>query len=212
MAAYKVKIKDRDEQDENEMEQSREPQADDDRSAELEAEAPMDEAPNIAEPDVQDAAVSPAIETAPSDAAGLRDRWLRAAAELENLRKRKQKEVLQARKNVRAEILREFLAVLDNLERAIALPSPGENPWLEGVEATRLQMIETLKRFGAEPIEVSGQPFDPRFHEAVGTFRSENQPEGAILEVTQSGYKLEDGSLLRPAKVIVASNDGGASA
>jgi molecular chaperone GrpE len=145
------------------------------------------------------------VEEAPGGEPDYRDRWLRAAAEVDNLIKRTRRDVERARRSERTVILKAFLDVLDNFDRALAMEGAETNQWLEGFEATRRQMLETLEKFGARPFTSEGELFDPHRHEALGMAKVPNVDEGTIVEVIQTGYTLDNEELLRPAKVIVAS-------
>jgi len=137
--------------------------------------------------------------------AELEERWKRAAADLDNYRKRFERELERLRQAERATILREWLAVVDNMERALCAQGASENPWYEGMEAIHQQMLAVLAQFGVEPFVPMGEEFDPRRHEAVATANLPDQPEGKIVEVIQTGYLL-DGEVLRPAKVIAVKH------
>jgi len=136
-----------------------------------------------------------------------RDKYLRAAAEVDNLLKRIRRDVERARKSERSVVLKAFLDVLDNFDRALAMPGAEGNQWLEGFEATRQQMLETLKRFGATPFDSLGEPFDPHRHDAVAIAHIPDKEDGTVVEVIQMGYEFEDEDILRPAKVVVARNE-----
>lgn len=143
------------------------------------------------------------------DAEAYRERWVRAAADLENLRKRTTREIELVRRTERESVLRAFLDVVDNLERAIDAHDSENDQWVEGVEAVRQQMLDVLKQFGVEPYDAMGEEFDPKRHEAVARVSLPGVPEGKIVEVTQAGYEIGDDTTLRPAKVIVAHDDEG---
>lgn len=134
----------------------------------------------------------------------LREKWLRAAAELDNLRKRTARDIETARARERENLLRSFLEVLDNLERALDSHGGESNPWLDGLEAIQQQMLGVLKTWGATPFDSMGELFDPQRHAAVATVRLEGKEPGRIVDVTQVGYAMNDGTILRPAQVIVA--------
>lgn len=138
------------------------------------------------------------------DAGELRDKWLRAVAELDNLRKRTARDVESARARERENLLRSFLEVLDNLERALDTHGAESNPWLEGLEAIQQQMLDVLKQWGATPFDSMGEMFDPTRHAAVATVNLQEKRPGTIVDVTQIGYAMKDGTILRPAQVIVA--------
>jgi len=132
------------------------------------------------------------------------DRYLRAAADLENLRKRQKREVDDAKLESKGRVLKEMLPVVDNLERAIehATAQAGTNPIVEGVQLVLRQFLTAFERLDVTPIEAGGQPFDPNLHEAISQQESE-APPGTVVQVLQRGYKSAD-RLLRPALVVVA--------
>ena len=132
------------------------------------------------------------------------DRYLRAAADLENMRKRQKREMDDARLESKGKVLKEMLPVVDNLERAIehATQTAGANPIVEGVQLVLRQFLTAFERLDVTPIEAGGQPFDPNLHEAISQQESD-QPPGTVLQVLQRGYKSGD-RLLRPALVVVA--------
>jgi molecular chaperone GrpE len=139
------------------------------------------------------------------DAAIFRERWLRAAAELENLRKRTDRRIQMECRRDREALLRGFLKVLDSIEQALASKIEEEpNPWAEGMEAVAAQMQELLAQNGVEMIEAEGVTFDPDLHEAVATVVTTERTEGTVAEVVEKGYRTRQGNLLRPARVIVA--------
>ena len=132
------------------------------------------------------------------------DRYLRAAADLENLRKRQKRELDDARLETKGKVLKEMLPVVDNLERAIehATQAAGGNPIIDGVQLVLRQFLTAFERLDVTPIEAGGQPFDPNLHEAISQQESD-QPAGTIIQVLQRGYRSGD-RLLRPALVVVA--------
>ena len=130
------------------------------------------------------------------------DRYLRAAADLENLRKRQRREVDDAKIDSKFRVLKEILPVVDNLERAIDHAGDGAGPIVEGVQLVLRQLITALERLDVAPIEALGQPFDPNMHEAISQMESD-QPPGTVVQVLQRGYRSGD-RLLRPALVVVA--------
>jgi molecular chaperone GrpE len=132
------------------------------------------------------------------------DRYLRAAADLENLRKRQKRESEEARFEARTKVLKEMLPVVDNLERAIehATAQAGNNPIVEGVQLVLRQFTTAFERLDVTAIEAANQPFDPNLHEAISQQESEHPP-GTVVQVLQRGYRIGD-RLLRPALVVVA--------
>jgi molecular chaperone GrpE len=134
------------------------------------------------------------------------DRYLRAAADLENLRKRQRREIDDAKLESKGRVLKEMLPVVDNLERAIehATNQAGTNPIVEGVQLVLRQFLTAFERLDVTPIEANGQPFDPNLHEAISQQECE-APPGTVVQVLQRGYKSGD-RLLRPALVVVAKS------
>ena len=133
------------------------------------------------------------------------DRYLRAAAEVENVRKRASRDVEHARKFAIETFGRELLAVKDSLEMGIAHgESADASSLLEGSAATLKLLTGTLERFGVSEVDPEGEPFDPELHEAMTMQPSDTVEPGSVLTVIQKGYSL-NGRLLRPARVIVAA-------
>ncbi|HET7503272.1 MAG TPA: nucleotide exchange factor GrpE [Kofleriaceae bacterium] len=132
------------------------------------------------------------------------DRYLRAAADLENLRKRQRREVEDAKLEAKGRVLKEMLPVVDNLERAIehATTQAGNNPIVEGVQLVLRQFLTAFERLDVTPVEAAGQPFDPNLHEAISQQESDSPP-GTVVQVLQRGYRSAE-RLLRPALVVVA--------
>src|SRR5262245_61741068 len=132
------------------------------------------------------------------------DRYLRSAADLENLRKRQKRELEDAKFEAKNKVLKEMLPVVDNLERAIEHAGGGgeKNPIVEGVQLVLRQFTTAFERLEVTAIDAMGQPFDPNLHEAISQQESD-QPAGTVVQVLQRGYKAGD-RLLRPALVVVA--------
>jgi molecular chaperone GrpE len=144
----------------------------------------------------------------------LQDRWLRTVAELDNLRRRSRREVEDARRFAAAEVLRRFLEVQDNLERALGSipPAAADDPGdaerrladlRTGVELIAQSFRTVLVEHGVHRIDALGAEFDPAFHEAVGQRAEEGAASGTVVEVLQDGYVLGE-LILRPSRVIVA--------
>jgi molecular chaperone GrpE len=132
------------------------------------------------------------------------DRYLRAAADLENLRKRQRREIDDTKLETKGKVLKEMLPVVDNLERAIEHASTiGEkNPIVEGVQLVLRQFTTAFERLDVTQVDAMGKPFDPNNHEAISQAESD-EPAGTVVQVLQRGYKSGD-RLLRPALVVVA--------
>lgn len=138
--------------------------------------------------------------------AAAKDHSLRAAAEVENVRKRAKREIEDERRFAHGNLLRDLLPVVDNLDRAIAAgeSQAGADSLLAGVKLVAQQLHEVLKRYHCTPIDGVGQPFDPHVHQAILEQASSEHPKGTIVLVAQTGYKVHD-RVLRPAQVIVSS-------
>jgi molecular chaperone GrpE len=156
------------------------------------------------EPEPEDDGVKARLAALEKDKKENWDRYLRAAADLENLRKRQKREMDDARLESKGRVLKEMLPVVDNLERAIehATAQAGTNPIVEGVQLVLRQFLTAFERLDVTPIEAGGQPFDPNLHEAISQAESD-APPGTVVQVLQRGYKSGD-RLLRPALVVVA--------
>ncbi len=133
------------------------------------------------------------------------EKYLRAAAELENVRKRAARDVKYAHKFALERFVTELLAVRDSLEMGLAAGTDADVESLrQGKEATLKQLISILERFGVEELDPQGEPFDPEQHEAMTMQPSAEVEPGSVLTVFQKGYAL-NGRLLRPARVVVAA-------
>jgi len=170
-----------------------------------EASAPQDtaEAEAPAEPDP--------IEALRAENADLRDRYLRLAAEMDNLRRRTERDVKDAKSYSVASFARDMLAVSDNLNRALeAIPAEaleageaGLKALAEGVEMTERSMLTALERHGVRKLDPIGEKFDPNFHQAMFEVPNPDVPNGTVVQVVQAGYVIGD-RVLRPAMVGVA--------
>jgi molecular chaperone GrpE len=156
-----------------------------------------------------EAAVDP-LAAAQAEAARNWDLYLRERAELENFRKRTQRDKEEFRIFTRKELLLEVLPVLDNLERALSHAGQnGESQGLlEGVTMTVTQFRKVVEDFGARPMVTVGAPFDPNLHQAMAQTETAGQPPGTVVSEYQRGYLLHD-RLLRPALVVVAKAPSG---
>ena len=138
---------------------------------------------------------------AQSQAAEYKDGWQRAAAELQNYRRRVEREQAETYQNATGSILKRYLPVLDDLERA--LQNKPADPWSEGIELVYRKLNTILESEGVKRIEAEGQAFDPNFHEAISQEPAEGVESGTIIGVVQNGYMLGE-RVLRPATVRVA--------
>jgi len=167
--------------------------------------------------DEQDA-VHGLIDALRAEADQQKDRALRALAEVENVRKRLERERDEARTYSVTRFARDLLTVSDNLARALAaMPADVRasaddslKAVLDGIEATERELQATLARHGVKPIEAEGQRFDPHLHQAIAEVPGDGKTPGTIVSVVQSGYVIGE-RLLRPAMVTIAKSDGGAA-
>jgi molecular chaperone GrpE len=136
------------------------------------------------------------------------DLYVRSQAEIDNLKKRFQKEKTELYKFSNESLIKKLLSVGDNLEKAISHSK--ENNSLdvlrEGVELTLKGLMDTLEKEGLESVKALGEPFDPNFHEAVSELQDNSVKPGTVIQELQKGYTLNE-RLIRPAMVIVSKND-----
>lgn len=128
----------------------------------------------------------------------------RTKADFENYRKRMNAEVLAAAVRGKAEVAREVIEAVDNLERALEAAAQGTDELAGGVEMVLNGLRETLARNGVEAIDPRGERFDPQWHEALSTQAIEGAEPGVVVETMQKGYRLGE-QLVRPARVVVAA-------
>ncbi len=136
----------------------------------------------------------------------LQDKLLRAHADLDNYRKRTQREREEERRYAVLSIARDLLPILDNLQRAVDAASQGGtvDDLRQGVEMVLTQARELLAKYQVHPIQAQGEPFDPNQHEAMTQVPSEEHPPMTVLQEVEPGYKLHD-RVVRPSKVIVST-------
>ena len=135
-----------------------------------------------------------------------RDQSLRTLAEMENLRRRTEKEIGDVRKYAVEKFARELLVVLDSLELGIQAAvgdSPDVSKLREGSELTLRQFLTVLEKFNVQPIEALGTKFDPALHQAMTMVESDEAEPNTVVKVFQKGYTIND-RLLRPAMVVIA--------
>ena len=138
-----------------------------------------------------------------------RDEYLelaqRTKADFENYRKRVAKETSEALSRGKADLARQLLPALDNLERALAAGEDASNhgALVEGVAMVRDELHGRLEEAGVEAFDPTGEKFDPQLHEALSTMPSEGTESGVVLETVEKGYRL-NGQVLRAAKVVVS--------
>jgi len=146
-----------------------------------------------------------ALEAAESKATENWDKYLRATAELDNVRKRAQRDIEKAHKFSIERFAHDLLAVADSLELGIEAATDSEDKrLLEGSRATLKLLQQVFERFGVVQEDPLGEPFNPEFHEAMTMQPSADAEPGSVIVVVQRGYRL-NGRLLRPARVVVAA-------
>lgn len=152
--------------------------------------------------------------TLEAEAADWKDKYVRAQAEMENLRKRTEREKTDTSKYAISKFAGDILAVADNLQRALAAfaatgsePDPQTKSLIEGVELTESELKKALDRHGVRRIEADGATFDPNFHQAVMEEENKDVPAGTVLKVFQQGYQIGE-RVLRPSMVVVSKGGG----
>jgi len=133
---------------------------------------------------------------------GLKDKWLRAVAELENFKKRTRREIDDAVFRARQDLLTSFFPTGDNLDRALEL-ARGNEQLFKGIEMVAHEFRSALVRHGIEAVPTVGHPFDPAMHEALSQVDSPDHAPGTVTFEFERGYRQGD-RLLRPARVVIA--------
>jgi molecular chaperone GrpE len=149
------------------------------------------------------------LTTLETELANLKDQWLRAMAETENLRRRAMRDREEALKYASTNFARDMLSIADNLRRALESYGKIEDlpeavkPLIQGVELTESSLLSTFERHGIQKINPLNEKFDANLHQAMFEVEDENVAPGTIVQVLQTGYTMHD-RLLRPAMVGVA--------
>lgn len=167
------------------------------------------ESPIAVEPDPKDAEIAQLKE----EAASLKDRLLRTAADMENLRKRAEREKAEATLYAATNFARDLLSVADNMGRALAAVTPEVRGdavaanLLAGVELTERELLNVFQRYGIRKVETVGAKFDPNYHQALFELPTKEHPPGTVVQEMQSGFAIGE-RCLRPAMVGVAKAEG----
>jgi molecular chaperone GrpE len=186
------------------------------RSARLEAEAKALSEGKPMETGFAAQTEAPAVETSllEEELAQTKDQMIRALAEVENIRKRSQKEREDATKYAATAFAKDILDVADNLRRALdALPldlieaEPRLKNLVDGIQATERTLLKNFEKHGICKIEPLNEPFNPNFHEVMFESSVPGKPAGMVMQVLEAGYVLND-RLLRPARVGVVKDEG----
>jgi molecular chaperone GrpE len=146
----------------------------------------------------------------PAEVARLKEAWMRTAADFDNFRKRSRRELDDARRAGREELLKDLLPVFDNLERGIqsAQQAADVKAVTDGLQMILKQFDGTLNRSGISKVGTVGKPFDPSMHEAIQQIETSDQPPGTIVAEVQPGYMAGE-RLIRAAMVVVAKPKSG---
>jgi molecular chaperone GrpE len=155
--------------------------------------------------------VAALVEQLAREAADNKDKLLRSLAEMENMRRRTDRQVADAREYGITAFARDVLAVADNMNRALSAIDPqlratadaGLKSLLEGVELTERELLKVLEKHGVKKFEPAGEKFDPNLHQAMYEVPDPSLPNGTVAQVVQAGYMIGD-RVLRPALVGVA--------
>jgi molecular chaperone GrpE len=132
------------------------------------------------------------------------EKSVRSLAELENVRRRAERDVEHAHRYGVEKLIKEIIPVLDSMEQALQAAVQAENQsMIEGIELTHKLLLSALSKFQVMQIDAMGQPFNPNCHEAMAMLESEDAPANTIINVFQQGYQLGE-RVLRPARVVVA--------
>jgi len=137
-----------------------------------------------------------------------KDRSLRALADLENFRRRTNRQMAEERKYANIDLMREILDVWDNIGRALEAVQKTHSieTLMEGVQLVHQQLLDVLSRFNCEKIETLHQPFDPNFHQSIAQIPNAEFPVNIVINETQTGFKLYD-RVVRPAQVVLSAGE-----
>src|SRR5271170_4124766 len=182
-----------------------------DRGAETSAQQAGTSPHEAVRPETGEPSVLAVVEALNAENSQLKDRVLRTLAEMENLRRRTEREVSDAKTYGVTSFARDMLTVVDNLSRALehlppearASADPSIGSLIEGVELTARDLEAALGRHGVKKLDPKGQRFDPNFHQAIFEAPDETVPSGTVSQVVQSGWTIGD-RVLRPAMVGVS--------
>jgi molecular chaperone GrpE len=155
----------------------------------------------------EDTASASETEKLKAEREALIDRLARLQAEFDNARKRAVREQQDFREFAAADVIKNFLPIVDSFERALKAGGDSTD-FRNGVELIYRQLLDALQKSGVQMIAAQGQPFDPRFHEAIEMVDTNEVPDHYVLDELQHGYKYKE-RLLRPAMVRVARNSRG---
>ena len=150
-----------------------------------------------------DEAIQVELQNLQQEVERLKELYLRKMADFDNYRKRQERDMAEFRRLANGDLLRDCLPVLDNLDRALSVPSGQDSGLRQGVELVLRQLKDTLGRYGLIELDPVGSAFDPSLHEAIQRVEREGIEDSTVIEAMQKGYLLGE-RLLRPALVVVA--------
>jgi len=155
-----------------------------------------------------DGAGSSALDETNEELTKVKDQLLRTVAEMENVRRRAQRDVENAHKFAVEKLLSDLLPVIDSLEKAVEAAKTTENPdsMAEGIRLSLKLFVSTLEKAGIAIVDPLGEPFDPQLHEAMAMVPNPDAEPNSVMDVMQRGYTL-NGRLVRAAKVVVVKGD-----
>jgi molecular chaperone GrpE len=158
-----------------------------------------------AAPEVLEAVIEDPLASSRAESLKFKEQWMRTAADFDNFRKRARREVEDARRGGKEDILKELLPVFDNLDRAMqsAQRATDVKGVADGLSMVAKQFESTLNRVGIEKVKTVGLPFDPAVHEAIQQVETDEHPAGTVVAEVQPGYMQGD-KLVRAAMVVVA--------
>lgn len=152
-------------------------------------------------------AIEPSADELKAQVVELKDKYLRALAEMENMKKRQQRQYADVLKYGKEAVLKDFLLVYDAIEKSIASALglfPDDDNFIKGLRMTEKLMLETLKKHGVEPIKIMNVAFDPHYHEALMQVMRDDLASGMVADEIEKGFLLNE-RVIRPAKVTVVS-------
>ena len=182
------------------------------QTQESEASKPVSDEPSETDADTDEDSDN-ALAAAKSEAEKYRDMALRAEAEMQNLRRRSERDVQNAHKFGAERLIQNLLPVVDSLEKAVEASQQAEtaedDPQLEGLKLCLKLFTDVLTKEGIEVVDPLGQPFDPNVHEALSMIENPDMETNSVMAVIQKGYRLHE-RLVRPARVMVSKAPAGA--
>ncbi len=182
-----------------------------DKKQEKKTPSPKEEHPQVSEKSSKPHALPESVESLKKDFLEMKDKYLRAYAEMENVKKRCQAEIQQRSKVAIGDFALDILPVADNLSRALEAPIPEElkeNDFIKnlivGLQMTQKSLTHALEQNGVHPIDCLNQPFNPNTQKAIQQIEDDSVPDGTVIQEWQKGYRIGDDRILREAMVIVS--------